>query len=475
MSRHSPYLGRFNAFLVSLLLLTLSSFTTVMAASSPPVITGISPNNIQAEGGIPVTITGHGLSAATSAIIGGVEVMDLQVIDDETIVVVTSADMDAYSQEVRVNTPNGTSTVSGLLNMDPVQQGRAANNDVPSGTQSQGLLNGTSAVTGGINNNLFNLQSGGGEEGSSGGIAAAIAAAIDDGVVTGQGDGPEDPIAIRTPRSRQWQVFSTLNYANVKLNAVGAQAGVQVDAWVPSVGIQRHLSPRLAVGFAVSFLHSEQGYTGGLGSLQLEGPAFTTYLSYVRQNYWSSLLYNFGTYDFNSTRNPGAGALAYGSSRTYTNALQYNTGWNFRFQNNTLVTGPFVGLDYLYGSVSAYNETGGGGAALNYRRQSFQSLVSRVGWSVSKKLHTSWATVTPQVRLSYERQNLANNGTSNAAINAPFAPGASKQPGQDYLVAAAGLNFAFNDQFSLQLTYQGQFFRQDMQAHFGGLRFSYSF
>ena len=89
------------------------------------------------------------------------------------------------------------------------------------------------------------------------------------------------------------------------------------------------------------------------------------------------------------------GALTLPGSELNTNSVQYNTGWNFRFQNHTLVTGPFVGVDYLYGSVRGYNETGGGMAAL-----------------------------------SYERQNLQNNGTSVSLINAPFtAAGGNQSPG----------------------------------------------
>ena len=339
------------------------------------------------------------------------------------------------------------------------------------------MVNGGNTVTGDVNNHLYNLRAGDGEEAANDG---SIASSIDDGVVVGQGDGDPDaksPIAKRVPRSRQWEVFTTVNYGNVKLSAIGGQAGVQVDSWAPGLGIERHLSRGLAVGVAVSFLHSEQGYTGGLGSVQLEGPALSAYVSFVRKNYWSSLLYSFGTYDLNSTRNPGAGfPQAIGSTRTYTNAVQYNTGWNFRFQNNTLVTGPFAGVDYLHGTVDAYSETGGGAAALSYGKQTYQSLVSRVGWPVSKKLKSRFGDITPQARLSYERQNLKNNGTSVSLINAPFtAAGGNQQPGQDYLVAGAGVNFQLTDQFNLLLSYQGQFFRQDMQAHFGAVRFSYSF
>lgn len=337
----------------------------------------------------------------------------------------------------------------------------------------QTVISANQTVTGDVNNHLFNLIAGDGEEEAS----SDLAANLDEGVTLGQGDGPEDAIARKIKRSRQWEVFTTVNYGTAKLRSIGNQSGVTVDAWAPSVGVERHLSRGLALGFAVSFLTSEQHYKGGLGSVDLEGPGLSTYLTFVRKNFWSSLLYSFGSYELNSQRNPGFGfPAAFGNTRTYTNAVQYNTGWNFRFQNNTLVTGPFAGIDYLHGSVDEYSETSGGLAALTYAKQSYESLVTRVGWAASKKIHRNFATVTPQVRLSYERQNLKNNGTSVSLINAPFtAAGGNQSPGQDYVVASAGINFAFNDAFNLLLTYQGQFFREDMQSHFGGVRLSYKF
>jgi len=157
--------------------------------------------------------------------------------------------------------------------------------------------------------------------------------------------------------------------------------------------------------------------------------------------------------------------------------VQFNTGWNFRFHNNTLVTGPFVGIDYLHGAIQSYSENGGGGfGALSYGHQTYQSLVSRVGWSVSKKLQTNWAAITPQVRLSYERQNVRNNGTSVNLINAPFsATGGNQSPGQDYMVIGTGVNFQFSPEFNMNLGYQTQIFRNNMTAHFGSIRFGYKF
>lgn len=307
--------------------------------------------------------------------------------------------------------------------------------------EREAVFGGSQTVLNDVNNLLFTLRAGGGEEEADGSIAAAM----DEGVVVGQGDGPESPMARSVRRSRQWEAFATVNYGNVKLSPTNSQAGVQVDAWAPGVGLQRHLSRSVTLGFAVSLLSSRQNYTGGLGSLNLEGPALSAYLAYARKNFWGSLLYSFGDYELDSSRNPGGGLpFALGSATAYVNAVQFNTGWNFRLQNNTLVTGPFAGIDYLHGSIDAYSETGGGIAGMSYGRQTFQSLVARVGWSASKKITTGWGAITPQVRLSYERQNLRNNGTSVQAINAPFsAVGGGQSPGQDYMVAGAGIHWQF--------------------------------
>ncbi|WP_395746044.1 autotransporter domain-containing protein [Prosthecobacter sp.] len=343
--------------------------------------------------------------------------------------------------------------------------------------EGQALFGGSQTVLNDVNNHLFSLRSGDGAEDGDGDGDGSLASSMDDGVVMGQGDGPESPAFRRVRRSRPWQAFTTVNYGNLRLSPIGAQAGVQVDSWAPGVGLQRRLSRGLTLGFSVSFLSSRQNYTGGLGSVTLEGPALSAYAAYARKNFWGSLLYSFGDYDLDSSRNPGGGLpFAKGSTTAYTNAVQFNTGWNLRFLNNTLITGPFAGIDYLHGSIQGYSESGAGLAALSYSRQTFQSLVTRVGWSATKKIHTDWADITPQVRLSYERQNLTNNGTSVQAINAPFAATrGSQSPGQDYMVIGTGVNFQFTPAFSLMLGYQTQIFRNNLQAHFGSVRLGYRF
>ena len=346
--------------------------------------------------------------------------------------------------------------------------------DVKSGldmahAQDQGITSTIQGILGDINGRLFNLRAGSGEEGMGG--------AMNGEVVEGEGDGPEDSMARSVPRSRQWEVFTTVNYANMNLNSIGTQAGVDSHTWAPGVGIERHFTRNLTLGFATNLLETQQDYTNALGSLDMEGVALSAYASYVRSSFWLDMLYSFGHFDLDSTRNASGFPTATGETTAMTNALQLNGGWSFRVPAWKLVHGPIAGVDWLHLNVDGYNETGGGLGALAYANRNVDSLLTRIGWSVTREIVTDFAIITPQLRVSYERQNISNNdGTSVNLINQPFMATTNNQsPGQDYMVAGAGVNFQFTPVCSLLLTYQGQFLRQDMSAHFGALRLSYKF
>jgi outer membrane autotransporter protein len=339
----------------------------------------------------------------------------------------------------------------------------------------QAVLASTGSVLTDVNGRLFFLRAGQGDQSDQD--------EYNQGVIEGQGDGrgknpAPSPVAQQRPRSSQWEVFGTMNYNNARLGARGGQqAGVQSDSWSPGVGAELHVTPNVALGFAVNWLDSRQTFSNNVGSMDMNGYALSAYTSYVKKAFWVNLLYSFGSYDIETNRNPIGFGMAHGDTNAYTNTVQFNSGWNFRFQNNSLVTGPFIGLDYTHVSVDGYGETGGGLAALAYNRRITESLVSRIGWSVSKYVKTDFGILTAQARLSYERQNLSNtNGTTVGLINQPFVVGSSGQSyGQDYMVAGAGVNCQFTPNLGLLLNYQGQFFRQSVQVHYVGLRLSYKF
>ncbi|MCF7786405.1 MAG: autotransporter domain-containing protein [Prosthecobacter sp.] len=338
----------------------------------------------------------------------------------------------------------------------------------------QAVLASTQSVLTDVNGRLFFLRAGQGDLSDEN--------EYNEGVVSGQGDGygknpPPGPVAQRRTPTNQWEVFASVNYNNAKLGAFGNQAGVQSDSWSPGVGAEIHVTPNVAIGFALNWLDSKQTFANGVGNMDMNGYALSAYTSYVKKAFWADLLYSFGSYDLETNRNTIGFGNARGDTDAYTHSVQFNSGWNFRFQNNSLVTGPFIGLDYTHVSIDGFAESSGGLAALAYNKNTTESLISRIGWSVSKYVKTDFAVITAQARLSYERQNLNNNnGTTVGLINQPFVVSAGGQNyGQDYMVAGAGLNFQFTPAFGLLLNYQGQFFRQSVEAHYVGLRLSYKF
>lgn len=335
-----------------------------------------------------------------------------------------------------------------------------------SSAQDTGILSGIQGMLGDINGHLFSLRAGGGQEGG-----------IDEGVTTGEGDGPEDAIARTVQRSELWQVYTTVNYSNISLSSIREQAGVNSQTWAPGVGVERRFAPGLTAGFAANLLETHQSYTSGLGSLDVEGVALSTYASYVSRSYWLDLLYSWGRYDLDSARNGTGFPQAQGETTAFSNALQLNAGWTFRVPAWNLVHGPLAGVDWMHLNVDGYSETGGGAGALAYADRNVDSLITRVGWTVSRPFETKFARITPQFRLTYERQNITSStGTTVNLINLPFTATASNEhPAQNYVVAGAGVSFAFTQGFSVMLTYQGQFFRDNLQAHSGMVRFNYSF
>ncbi|MCX6840558.1 MAG: hypothetical protein NTX35_22470, partial [Verrucomicrobia bacterium] len=68
--------------------------------------------------------------------------------------------------------------------------------------QSQMLTNGSQTATSDVGNHISSLMAGDGEEAAN----SSLSASLDEGVVIGQGDGPEDPIARKVLRSRQWEL-----------------------------------------------------------------------------------------------------------------------------------------------------------------------------------------------------------------------------------------------------------------------------
>lgn len=78
-------------------------------ATSPPIVTGVSPATGLAAGGTAITISGAAFTGATGVTIGGTAATAVVVVNPYTVTATTPAKA-AGTYDVRVTTPKGTST-----------------------------------------------------------------------------------------------------------------------------------------------------------------------------------------------------------------------------------------------------------------------------------------------------------------------------------------------------------------------------
>jgi hypothetical protein len=81
-------------------------------ATSPPIVTNVSPGTGLAAGGTAITITGAGFTGATGVTVGGVAATAVVVVNSNTITATTPVHA-AGTVDVAVTTPKGTSAVGG--------------------------------------------------------------------------------------------------------------------------------------------------------------------------------------------------------------------------------------------------------------------------------------------------------------------------------------------------------------------------
>ncbi len=296
-----------------------------------------------------------------------------------------------------------------------------------------------------------------------------------------------------------------MEYGAANLESLGSLGGLRSDSWAPSIGMDHHLDQNWTLGGALSYLKSHQTFKGNQGGFGLDGAALSGYLSYVNDHLWSDLLYSWGSYDLDMARHPGAGyPMARGEANSTSNSVQCNMGWNFTAQQGAMVTGPFAGLDWIGGQQASFDERGGGFAALRYQAQSYDSLVTRLGWQISKRIEMTSVTVTPQLRLGWEHESMDDNGgtgvqllqspyylarstrlgndrssfssTRLARQNKTFQASAETQwPGQDYLAVGGGVHCTLRHGLSAVLNYQGQVLRSDFMQHIFAVRLNWTF
>jgi uncharacterized protein YhjY with autotransporter beta-barrel domain/subtilisin-like proprotein convertase family protein len=345
------------------------------------------------------------------------------------------------------------------------------------------LLHSIQTATRDVGGRLFRLRAGLRDSEESG---AAGPTGASDGKSTA--DAKESKYVVEES-FRRWELFTAGDYGSFDVENGRSLTGFDSDVWVATVGAEYRLTKNITFGLAASYLKSDTDLSRNIGGLTTEGMAFSAYGSAVWQNFYFDLLYSYGALDEDIQRRTGTGSIAHGDVENRSNNIEFNTGYSFQF--GQLRTGPLASIEWIHGELEGYSEIGGGSAALEYSGQSYDSLISRLGWQASLPIKTGFGEVTPQIRASWDHEYLnSSDSVSASLLTSPFttisASGVSRgdrvgasaetaQPGRDYLNLGAGVAAQFGDRISASLEYETHLFQQSAIAHFGSVRVSVAF
>ncbi len=291
---------------------------------------------------------------------------------------------------------------------------------------------------------------------------------------------------------KRFEIFTAFDYGYYDQDTLTSNdLGFDVDSYTATAGVEYLITDWLAIGAAWSHLESDSELLNNLGGIDLEGHLLSGYLTAFHGNTWADVLYSYGNYDNDINRNTLLGSRAMGETESYSHNISVNAGHNFGLLS-CLVTGPGVGLDYATGGINGYTETGGGNANLVYPDDNFESMIGRLGWSVSYARDAGFlGKMTAQARAGWAHEFMPEaDAVSASLLSSPFiliqgnrasrvggfgASEDSAHAGQDWLELGAGVRFDLDCGLNLKFDYTGQFGRNNASAHFGSAKLGYEF
>jgi len=288
---------------------------------------------------------------------------------------------------------------------------------------------------------------------------------------------------------RGWELFAAGKFGAVDMEAIQFTTGFQSDSVAATVGAEYHFNQYVTFGAAVTAFESDASLGRGVGDVKLSGPALAAYISLVRAGFYADFLYSFTMLDHEMRRDTLFGETAHAAPNSETHTLELNIG--HVFEVNGFVMGPLAGLTYSTGDLDSYVESGAGTKNVAVGGQGFDSLVSRLGWHVSRPFQWGGVEVIPQIHLAWRHEFLNDADLVTAELlQSPFMIGGgdtfqrvgqfnaaswTEAPTQDALEVGAAVAVQVSERARVILQYQASIFQEDGVAHGVSLTGSFNF
>lgn len=293
----------------------------------------------------------------------------------------------------------------------------------------------------------------------------------------------------QAPEESRFELFAAGDFGNQALDEIGSMRGVDSNTWVATAGVEFRASESLALGLAGSYISTDTSIGHDVGDMEISGFSVSGYASWFWRNFYIDGLYSFSDLENEIRRNTLLGRRAKAEPHQYSHRIELNLGYNL--QIGGFITGPIVAGEYASGELDGYEERGGGRANLRADGQSYDSLITRLGWQISRPIQTGAGVIVPQARASWDRENLDDSERvsvslltspelivtqSGARRGEKFTAQADTQtPQRDYLNVGVGLVWEFARNASVYVDYEAHVFRAGSTEQLVSLKTSLRF
>jgi outer membrane lipase/esterase len=273
-----------------------------------------------------------------------------------------------------------------------------------------------------------------------------------------------DVIRTTPDRSGRFGVFINGTAAWGDRDRTDLEEGYDFNNYGVTGGADYRFTPNLIAGAAFSYYRTEADINDNLGTVEADSFGITLYGTYYVGDFFIDLLGGFMWNNYDTERlvqvtniATPVNAIAKGDTEGQQYTVSAGVGYQYRWQALTLT--PLARLDYVHLHVNGYNETGGGGLALEVKSQNVDSLQSSLGAQVGYAFPLNFGVLVPQVRGEWRHEFLDDQRNIRARFlddpnpQAFFATETDK-PDRDYFVVAAGLSAVFARGISAFVNYE---------------------
>ncbi len=271
--------------------------------------------------------------------------------------------------------------------------------------------------------------------------------------------------------------FLNLGYIGGDHDATTNQAGFLYDGFVGTGGVAYDLCKNITVGGGIGINRIVSNVDNNRSSSTTGTYNLIAFGRYADgSGLYADATANIGYVDYSYDRNISVGAFsatANGSADGVQSGASFGGGYDFALDDGrttgvmkNVVAGPFAQLQYQYGHLGGFTETGAGSASLKVGSQNTHSLSFKFGGRLTGEVGSSLGAFVPSLSVAYEREFLNGSRT----VDTSFVGGAGTsfatpvdRAQQDFALVGLGVSKDMGQGLSAAFAYNGRYNTKDVQ------------